>query len=360
MGHMSNRDYYNVLGVPRNAQQDEIKKSYRSLAMRWHPDRNPDDPEAEQHFKDITEAYRVIGDPDQRARYDRLGPLYNPDGRPPRPEELNAVVGAMFGNLFGRGRKKNQAGEDLRYTISLSLEEVASGIDKEIIVPRKVRCKLCGGDGADPDGGREVCSVCDGSGRSSGPRLFRTSCYHCEGNGFTIAKSCNRCSGEGRQSIEDTLTVKVPAGVATGQKLKLKSKGNSPSGSGAEGDLFVVVNVAEHGLFRRRGDDVLVELPLTYAELTLGADVEVPTLEGATTIRIPAGTSPAKIFRLAARGLPRVGRKGRGDLHLQVALEIPVNLSESEQGILRDWLQILPENCHPQRSAFDAAVKGRE
>ncbi len=356
---MANRDYYNVLGVPRNASIADVKKAYRALAHKWHPDKNQGDDEAASRFKDITEAYRVLGDPDQRARYDRLGPLYNADGRPPRPDEVSAVVSGMWNNLFGRGRD-NSPGEDLRYTIALTLEEVASGIDKEIVVPRLVRCKTCGGDGADPSGGREPCEVCDGSGKSSGPRLFRSTCYHCEGRGFVVVRTCPQCGSDGRRSIEDTLTVKVPAGVATGQKLKLKGKGNSPRGTGPDGDLFVIVNVGEHSLFRRRGDDVLVEVPLTFAELALGAEVEVPTLEGKTTIRIPAGTAPAKIFRLGGRGLPRVGKSDRGDLHLQVALEIPVELSDNEQATLRGWASDLPTNCHPQRTAFESAVSRRD
>jgi len=351
------RDYYNVLGVPRNATQDDIKRAYRTLAMRWHPDRNPDDGEAEQHFKDITEAYHTLGDASRRARYDRLGPLYNPDGRPPRPDELNEVFGNMLGNLFRR--KRDQGADDLRYTISLSLEEVATGTDKRIVVPRQVRCRTCGGSGADPNGGQEQCEVCKGSGRATGPRLWRTSCYHCDGRGYTITKPCSACEAEGRVTVEDGIVVKIPAGVATGQKLKLKGKGNSPQGSGRDGDLFVIVNVADHDLFRRRGDDVLVELPLTYPEAALGADVDVPTLEGTTTIRVPPGTPPGKILRLAGRGLPRVGRAGRGDLHLQVVLEIPEALDSPQREALDQWGATLATGCHPRRAAFDESVRKR-
>lgn len=352
---MAHRDYYNVLGVGRRATQDEIKRAYRGLAMRYHPDRNPN-PDAEQRFKDIAEAYGVLSDPEQRARYDRLGPLFTPDGRPPRPEEVNEVLGSLFGGLFRR--RSDARGEDLRYTISLTLEEVAGGLDKHIVVPRRIHCNTCGGDGAHPDGGKVTCNVCSGSGRATGSRLFRTSCYHCDGAGFTVEKACERCSGEGRVAIEDTLVVKVPRGVATGQKLKLAGKGDASPGSGEAGDLFVIVNVAEHALFRRRGDDLLVELPLTFAEVAVGADVGVPTLEGSTTIRIPPGTQPGKIFRLAGRGMPRVGRSGRGDLHLQVQLEVPAELSASERKALASWAGSLGER-HPLRAAFEAAVAAR-
>jgi len=350
-------DYYNILGVSRKATQDEIKKAYRGLAMKWHPDRNQDDEEAEQHFKDITAAYRCLSDPDERGRYDTLGPLYHPDGRPPRPEEINELASTVWGNLFRR--RRSEKGDDLRYTISLTLEEVATGLDKEVTVPRYVRCSTCGGDGANPDGGRERCSVCGGSGRSSGARLFRSDCYHCGGTGYQVVKPCETCGGEGRYRIDDALRVKVPAGVATGQKLKLAGKGNAPRGSGAPGDLFVIVSVADHPFFRRRGDDVLVEVPLTFPEVALGTDLTVPTLDGTTTIRIPAGTAPGRVFRLANRGLPRVGRARRGDLHVQVDVEIPEALTDEQRETLSRWSDSLSPNAHPRRAAFDQAIEDR-
>ena len=357
---MATRDYYNILGVERSASADEIKRSYRVLARRWHPDRNQQDPEAETRFKDITEAYRTLSDPEKRARYDRMGPLYTEDGRPPRPEDLNEVVGTMWNNLFRR--RPQERGEDLRYTVSVTLEEVASGTEKEIVVPRFVRCRTCSGDGADPDGGKKPCEVCKGSGRASGPRLLRSDCYHCAGKGFTIDKACPSCNGDGRQGLEDILPVRVPQGVATGQKLKVAGKGNAPKGSGEPGDLFVIVSVAEHPLVRRRGDDVLLELPLTFAELTLGADVTVPTLEGTTTIRIPPGSHPGKVLRLAGRGLPPLGKPEsaqRGDLHLQLMLEVPAGLEETQRQQLEAWAAALSPESHPRRAHFDQLVQER-
>jgi molecular chaperone DnaJ len=361
---LATRDYYNILGVERSGSNDDIKKAYRVLARRWHPDRNPDDADAETRFKDITEAYRTLSDPDKRIRYDRLGPLYTEDGRPPRPEDLNAVVGTMWNNLFRRRTKDR--GEDLRYTVSVSLEEVASGAEKEIVVPRLVRCRTCGGEGADPDGGRKPCEACKGSGRASGPRLLRSDCYHCSGRGFTVERACPDCAGDGRKAIEDVLRVKVPSGVATGQKLKVVSKGNAPRGSGEPGDLFVIVSVADHPLFRRRGDDVMLELPLTFAELALGADVTVPTLEGITTIRIPPGSPPGKVLRLAGRGLPPLGKADggpssnqRGDLHLQLVLEVPAGLEDTQRQQLEAWAAALPRGSHPRRAQFDQLVQER-
>ena len=354
---MATPDYYNMLGISRKASPDEVKRAYRRLALRWHPDRNPGDAAAEQHFKDITSAYTCLSDAEERQRYDRLGPLYKADGRPPRPEELNEVLGTVWGNLWGR--RKTVSGEDLRYTISVTLEEVATGGEREITIPRQVRCKGCGGDGAQPGDGRVDCEVCDGTGRAKGMRLFRSDCYHCDGRGYRIVHRCERCAGAGIQSVQDTVKVKVPAGVATGQKLKLSGKGNEPAEPGPAGDLFVVVNVQEHALFRRRGEDVLVDLPLTFPELALGADVRVPTLEGQTTIRIPPGTQPGRVFRLSGRGLPAVGRHGRGDLHLSATLDVPDDLSTAQREALATWRDTLSPDCHPARSSFDRQVQER-
>lgn len=352
---MANRDFYNVLGISKGASPDEVKKAYRSLARRWHPDKNPEDAAAAARFKDINEAYRTLSDPEKRRRYDRLGPLYTEDGRPPTPEDVSDAVTSVFNGIFGRGRTR---GEDLRYTLSVTLEEVAKGVVKEIVVPRQVCCNRCGGDGADPEGGKETCEVCKGSGKGTG-RLFRTSCYHCGGQGFTVVKRCETCSGEGLKGIEDSLKVKVPAGVATGQKLKLSGKGSSSRGSGEAGDLLVIVNVADHDLFRRRGDDVLIEIPLTFHELVLGADVDVPTLQGKAAIRIPPGSPPGKILRLGGRGLPKVGSNARGDLHVELALEVPTGLTDAQQHALSSWADALTPATHPRRASFDRAVEER-
>jgi molecular chaperone DnaJ len=353
---MATRDLYNILGIDKAASADDVKRAYRVLARRWHPDKNPDDAAADARFKDITEAYRTLSDPEKRARYDKLGPLYTEDGRPPRPEDLNAVASTVWGNLF-RWRSTAR-GEDLRYTLSVSLEEVVAGCDKDLTLPRQVRCRTCAGEGATPEG-RAQCTVCKGSGRGTGPLLLRTDCYHCRGRGYTVEKACPDCHGDGRVGAEDPLRVKVPAGVTTGQKLKIVGKGNAPRGSGEAGDLLVIVSVAEHALFRRRGEDVMVELPLTFAELALGAEVEVPTLEGSTTIRVPAGSPAGKVLRLANRGLPRVGRAGRGDLHVQLVLEVPPALDEAQQRAIQQLFQSLPTTTHPRRATFHKQVTER-
>ena len=354
---MATRDYYNILGIERNASAEDIKRAYRTLARRWHPDRNPEDADAGTRFKDITEAYRTLSDPEKRSRYDRLGPLYTEDGRPPRPEDINEVVGTVWNNIFRR--RRGDRGEDLRYTASLTLEQVASGTDKEVVVPRFVRCNTCGGDGADPDEGKQTCEVCNGTGKATGPRIFATSCYHCRGLGHTVVTRCPDCGGDGRRGIEDTIRVKVKPGVATGQKLKVSGKGNAARGDGETGDLFVIVSVADHPLFRRRGDDILVELPLTFSEFVLGADVTVPTLEGTTVIRIPAGSEPGKVLRLGQRGLPKLGQDTRGDLHIQLTLEVPSGLDDERIEALRGWAEALPPSMHPRRAQFDTLVEDR-
>lgn len=354
---LANRDYYNVLGVPRGATQDEIKRAYRSLAMRWHPDRNADDPIAEVRFKAINEAYKTLSVPEDRVRYDKLGPLYTADGRPPRPEDVQEAMGTVIGNLFGRKRKKN--GEDLRYTLSLELEDIAVNSTREIIVPREVQCETCKGDGAEPTNGKRTCDVCQGSGKASGPWLLRSHCYHCDGRGFLVEQACTNCGGEGRLHRRDTLRVKVPAGVATGQKLKLSGKGNAPRGTGRYGDLFVIVNVTAHDLFRRRGDDLIVDLPLRYSQLVLGDETTVPTLEGSTMIKVQPSTQPGKLLRLKGRGIPRLGRTGRGDLLLQVELEIPTKLGETQADQLKKWSLQLNEETHPRCTAYDSAVRRR-
>ena len=353
---MATRDYYNILGVERTATQDEIKRAYRALARQWHPDHNRTD-QAERRFKDITEAYKTLSNVEERRRYDRLGPLYTQDGRPPRPDEVSEAVGAMFSGLFRQRRKAR--GEDLRYTISLTLEEVARGLEREITVPRQVQCSTCAGDGADPDGGHQSCKVCGGSGKATGPRLFRSSCYHCDGRGFTVSKACRTCEGNGRKPLNDTLKVKVPAGVATGQKLKLSGKGNAPPQPGVTGDLLVIINIADHPLFRRRGNDLMVDLPVSFPTLALGGTVEVPTLDGTTTIQIPAGSPPGKILRLAGRGLPAVSKAKRGDLHLQLRLELPTELTQAQRAELKRWSDTLQDTAHPDQSEFRKAMEER-
>ncbi len=355
---MARLDYYAVLGVARDATPDEIKKAFRQLALQFHPDRNPDDVDAERRFREVAEAYQCLSDPDERLRYDKLGPLYRPDGKPPTPEDVNTFVKDALAGLFGR-RGGQERGEDLRYTLTVTLEEVGAGGEREIDVNRRVGCKRCDSSGADPDGGRKTCERCGGSGKSAARFSLRSECAGCDGRGFTTLKRCSRCGGEGRHDRLDTLKVKIPTGVATGQKLKLRGKGNEGRMDGATGDLFVLVSVADHVLFRRRGDDLLCEAPLLLTEAALGVDLAVPTLEGSTIIRVPPGTPSGKIFRLAGRGLPNLESRHKGDLHVKVNVEVPTAIGERERAALLALAQAVPASAHPQRRAWDELIRAR-
>ena len=348
---MAGRDYYAILGVSRTATADEIKKAFRNLALKYHPDRNPGDPTAEVRFREAAEAYQVLGDEVERMRFDRLGPFYRPDGKPPSPEDMNAFVSDVLSGLF-RKRKPSDRGDDLRYTLTIRLEEVAAGTTRTVEILRRRVCRSCKGQGAPPEG-LQPCAPCKGTGRSSGSRIFRTTCPHCDGTGQKVVAPCEKCGGAGVQDRKERLQIRVPAGVATGQKLKVTGKGNELKGSGKPGDLYVLVSVEEHPLFRRRGTDLFCELPLSWAEATLGAEVEIPTLAESTRIRIPPGTPSEKVFRLAGRGLPAPGGKRPGDLHLKVLIEVPVELDRQQQAAIRALAETLGAAAHPRRQAFD-------
>lgn len=354
---MARRDYYAVLGVRRNASTEDIKKAFRTLALKYHPDRNPDDTEAERRFREAAEAWEVLGDAEQRSRYDRLGPLFTPSGRPPNPDELNELLKDALGSLFRR-RKPGSPGEDITYTVQITLEEAARGQERVVSYPRTVRCRACDATG-DAVEGRTACGDCKGTGKAAQRRLFRSECPTCDGRGYLSAGKCGKCSGEGRHGSEERLKVKVPPGVATGQKLKVRGKGHEAPDGGDPGELLVLIDVAEHPLFRRRGADLLCEVPVTFAELALGADLAVPTLDGATTIRVPPGTPTGKTLRLAGRGLvgPDGGRKG--DLHVKLAVEIPPELDADQRAALSALAERLGPGAHPRRKAWDDALRSR-
>ena len=354
---MARRDLYSVLGVARNASGDEVKKAYRNLARRYHPDRNDGDEHAAERFREIAEAYETLSNPDLRSRYDRLGPLYRPDGRPPTPDEVSDWVSDTIGGMF-RKRRPEQ-GEDLRYSLTVDLEDVSSGGEREIEVRRQVTCATCSGNGADPKGGRTVCTSCDGTGKSSSRRVFRTQCPHCNGTGMITIKKCGSCNGAGRAEQIEALKVRIPKGVATGQKLKLRAKGNDPRAAGETGDLYVIINVNEHPLFQRRGSDLFCTVPIAFTQAALGAEVDVPTLDGKTTIRVNAGTSSGKILRLAGRGLPTMKGNRKGDLHLELSIETPQKLNEKQRKALQALEKTLGTETHPQRTIFVDNMRNR-
>jgi molecular chaperone DnaJ len=355
---VARHDYYEILGIRRDATPDEIKKAFRGLALKNHPDRNPDDPDAELRFREIAAAYQVLSDPEQRYRYDRLGPFFRPDGRPPTPEDISEMLGAAVAGLFKR-KKGSGKGADLRYTLSVPLEKVATGADIDINLVRQTACGRCNGGGGEPDGGTTKCETCAGSGRSPTRRVFRSDCPRCDGTGKVIVKRCTRCKGVGVLDQPETLRVRVPPGVATGQKLKLRSKGNNPRGGGKPGDLYVLIAVDEHSLFRRRGADLFAEVPLTFAEAALGTELVVPTLAGTTAIRIPPGTANGKVFRLPGRGIANSSKKKAGDLHIKVEVEVPPKLTEEQRIAVRRLGASLGPSAHPRRHAYDDALASR-
>jgi molecular chaperone DnaJ len=354
---VARRDLYAILGVSRSADATAVKKAYRNLARRYHPDRNAGDENAAERFREIAEAYETLSDTEKRGRYDRLGPLYRPDGRPPSPDEVTDWVTDTIGSIF-RKRRPDQ-GEDLRYTLNIDLEDVAKGGERTIEVRRQCTCKRCAGFGAEPSGGQKTCTNCDGSGRSGGRRLFRGQCPHCDGTGQVTVNKCTDCKGAGRSDQNETLRVRIPKGVATGQKLKLKAKGNDARTPGQTGDLFVIINVSEHPLFQRRGSDLFCSVPIRFCDAALGAAVDIPTIDGKTSIKVPAGTDSGRTLRLAGRGLPTMGAARAGDLHLCLEVETPTKLSPVQTKALKTLTKTLGDEAYPRRAAFAEAMRNR-
>jgi molecular chaperone DnaJ len=349
---LARHDYYNVLGLKRSATGDQIKKAYRTLALELHPDRRPDDPRAATRFQRVKLAYETLSDPEHRHRYDRLGPFYTESGRPPTPEELSEVLSDVVKGLFRRN-KKDQPGEDLRFTLDLTLAEVATGCTQLIRVPRQAQCNPCRGSGAHPKDGRTPCLNCDGSGRSTAQRILRQSCSRCEGRGFIVIKACTLCNGQGRHGTEARIQVKIPAGVATGTQLRLAGQGNEGYGKAPAGQLTVLIQVQAHAFFERRGADLICELPISVGNAAMGTACKVPTLTGHTRIKIKPGSQSGELLRLAGLGLPSASKDPPGDLYFKIAIEIPTDLSEDQQELLKNFEKGLSTRSQPRREAFE-------
>jgi molecular chaperone DnaJ len=346
---MPARDYYAILGVDRDASEVEIKKAYRQLALQHHPDRNPGDQQAEERFKELSEAYVVLSDPDKRSQYDRFGTVAAPAGG------FEQGFGSLFEDLFegffagtGRSRRsRTAAGEDLQYELTISLEEAASGVDTKIQIPRLERCEVCGGSGLEPGSRRAACDMCRGRGEVRLTQGFLTvarTCPKCQGLGEINRDPCHGCRGEGRMRGERLLAVKIPAGIEDGMQLRVSGEGAAGLFGGPPGDLYVVVRIREHPLFMRRGADLYCDLPVTFPQLVSGADVEVPVLSGKASLKIPSGSQPHQILKLKGRGMPRLRDRGHGDMGYRLILEVPQKLNAKQ----REALQ-----------AFEAASKGQ-
>ena len=341
---MAKRDYYEVLGVGRNASEDEIKKSYRRLAMKYHPDRNKDDTDAETRFKEAKEAYEVLKNADKRAAYDRFGHdgLRGAQGGGGfSAEGFGDIFGDVFGDIFGGGRRGASQvfrGADLGYELRLDLETAVAGDSVTIEVPTQVSCDDCGGSGAEKGSDPVKCTTCGGAGQvrmQQGFFSIQQTCPACKGNGTVITNPCRNCHGRGRVSKTKTLNVKVPPGVDDGDRIRLSGEGEAGRNGGPPGDLYVEIRVTPHKLFEREGADLSCEVPISFGTATLGGEVELPTLDGTVSLKIPAGTQSGKVFRLRGKGVTTVRDHRVGDLFARVAVETPVHLTTEQEELLR-------------------------
>ncbi|NCT66346.1 MAG: molecular chaperone DnaJ [Rhodanobacteraceae bacterium] len=343
---MSKRCYYEVLGAARTASDEELKKSFRRLAMKYHPDRCPDDPGAQEKFKEAKEAYEVLSDAQKRAAYDQHGHAAFEHGMGGRGGGFHGDVGDIFGDIFsdifgmgGGGRGRARRGSDLRYLIELDLEEAVFGVEKQIEVPTLVECETCDGSGS-ADGKTSTCTTCRGHGRvrmQNGIFSIQQTCPHCAGSGQVIANPCKECDGEGRVHSERSLSIKIPAGVDNGDRIRLAGQGEAgPSGT-VPGDLYVEVRVREHAIFQRDGSDLHCELPIRFAQAALGASLTVPTLGGEAEITIPPETQTGTLFRLRGKGVKGVRGGHAGDLICRVVIETPVRLTAEQRELLQQF-----------------------
>jgi molecular chaperone DnaJ len=361
---MSKRDYYEVLGVDRNAARDDIKKAYRKLAFQFHPDKNPGNKDAEEKFKEATEAYEVLSDPEKRRLYDQYGHAGAGRGAGQDPFGAGGYGGGFggfdlsdalrafmrefggfggFGGEFEGGGARVRKGRDLQARVRLSLAEIAAGVEKQIRVTKQVPCKTCHGSGARDGSQASTCQSCQGTGQIKqvqrtilGQFINVVECHHCGGEGTIVRDRCKECSGEGVVRGTETVSVKIPAGVASGNYITVRGGGDAAGRGGRSGDLYVVIEEEEDDRFARHGNDVLIDVPLTYPQLALGTKLEVPTIDGKVLLKVPAGTPSHKVFRLKSKGIPRLDGHGRGDQLVRVVAWVPEKLSKKEEELLKE------------------------
>ena len=376
---MSKKDYYEVLGVDRNASQDEIKKAYRKLARKYHPDMNRDDPSAEEKFKDINEAYEVLSDPDKRSRYDRFGHTADSSAWGPGSGEawdfggfgpFDSIFDVFFGEGFGGARAPRtgpERGRDIRYDLEMTLEEAASGLEREIPIRRLETCETCNGTGAKPGTTPTTCPVCGGTGRISETRstIFGTgtvssTCSRCLGKGTVITDPCGTCQGRGRVPKTRKIKVKIPEGVDSGIRMRVEGEGEAGVRGGPPGDVYVYITVKPHPIFKRRGNDLICEVPISIYQATLGDEIDVPSIDGKASLRIPEGTQTDTSFRLRGKGMPDVRGRGRGDQYVKVKVIIPTRLSEKEKELFRELAKMQGEGSpgsKPESKNFFEKIK---
>ena len=373
---MAKRDYYEVLGVNRDASEDDIKKSYRKLAMKYHPDRNPDNPKAEESFKEAKEAYEMLSDPQKRAAYDQYGHAGVDPSAAGGPGgfggggfgNFSDAFGDIFGDIFGQGGGRHAGpqvykGADLRYNMDITLEQAAEGYTTQIRVPSWSDCKPCHGTGAEPGTKAEKCSTCDGHGQvrvQQGFFSMQQTCPKCRGTGEYIPKPCKTCHGSGKHKEQKTLEIKIPAGIDDGMRVRSVGNGEPGINGGPAGDLYVEVRVKPHKVFERDGSDLHVQMPISFATATIGGEIEVPTLSGRVEFPIPEGTQTGKTFRLRNKGIKGLRSTLVGDLFVHVVVETPVKLTEDQKKLLKQFdesLKSAGDKHSPQQKGWFDGVK---
>ncbi len=357
------RDYYDILGVNRNASDEDIKKNYRRLALKYHPDRNPGDKEAEERFKEAAEAYEVLRDPEKRQMYDHYGyaGLQGTGFQGFRGfDDIFSSFGDIFEDFFGfgggsRSRRRASKGADLQYELKISFLDAAFGVEKELEVAKVETCYGCEGSGVEIGFQKEVCRACRGSGqivRSQGFIRIGTTCPHCGGLGEVITHPCKKCRGTGRIQVTKKINVKIPPGVNSGLSLRLNGKGERSSNGGPPGDLYVQISVEEHDFFKREEDDVICRVPISFVDAALGTTLEIPTLEGSEKLHIPEGTQPGDVLRLRDKGIPRLRGRGRGDQIVILDVRIPTGLSRKQEQLLREFARLEMEGRDAKSSPW--------
>ena len=359
------RDYYEILGVSPDASPEEIKKAYRKLAHAHHPDKNPGDTSAEERFKEIGEAYAVLSDAEKRESYNRFGTAGRGaegfgDFDPGFGSIFDDIFEGFFGGRAGRSTRSAHRGADLRYNLEIRFEDAASGVEKEIVIPRLETCATCRGSGAKPGSQPVVCKTCRGTGQvrfSQGFLTVSQTCSRCRGEGRIVEYPCAACRGLGQTKAERTLTVKVPAGVETGTRLKLAGEGEAGVRGGGPGDLYVVIVVKEHPLFTRQGDDIYCEIPVSFTQAALGAQIDIPTITGRTTLKVPPGTQTGAEFRIRGKGFPNVRGYGHGDLLARIFVEVPTHLTAKQRDLLEQYAELENGEGSPLVQGFWDKVK---